>query len=206
MPSNRTYIAPIVEWNQEKGFGFVELEGKRILLHAYDFKALTRRVQLGDDILFTLGTDNDSRQCAKTARHAENGLNFLHLLILAALLVAPGLAIQRFALTHSLRLILGIAAFVLGLTYLMYWEDKRRARVAGWRVPENTMHFMELIGGWPAAYLAQRILRHKRSKFSYRLTFWLIVALYQFVAVDYLRGWPLLEVARQGYNNVMKHK
>jgi uncharacterized membrane protein YsdA (DUF1294 family) len=206
MSRNRTYIAPIVEWHQEKGFGFVEHEGKRLLLHAYDFKVLSRRVQVGDDILFTLGTDNDSRQCAKSARHADNGLNFLHLLLLATLLVAPGLAIQRFALTHNLRIILGIAAFVLGLTYLMYWEDKRRARVAGWRVPENTMHFMELIGGWPAAYLAQRVLRHKRSKFSYRLTFWLIVALHQFVAVDYLRGWPLLKEARQGLEQVMKSK
>jgi uncharacterized membrane protein YsdA (DUF1294 family)/cold shock CspA family protein len=206
MSNTRTYIAPIVEWNQEKGFGFLEYEGKRLLLHAYEFKTLTRRVQVGDDILFNLGTDNDSRQCAKNARHAENGLKCLHLLLLAALLVAPGLAIQRFALTHNLRLILGIAAFVLGLTYLMYWEDKRRARVAGWRVPENTMHFMELIGGWPAAYLAQCVLRHKRSKFSYRLTFWLIVALYQFVAVDYLRGWPLLQDARHGLEHVMKSK
>jgi uncharacterized membrane protein YsdA (DUF1294 family) len=206
MSRNPTCFARLVEWSPEKGYGFLEYEGKRLTLHAHDFTGVNRRVQVGDEILFTVGTDNDGRRCAKNARHAGNGFRLINLLILTALLVVPVQAIQRLGQAHDYRIIWGSVAFVFILTLVIYWEDKRRARAGGWRVPENTMHLLELIGGWPAAYLAQGLFRHKRGKFSYQLTFWLIVGLYQFVAIDYLRGWPLITVARQGVAQVMKGK
>ena len=206
MPRKSTCIARLSEWNQENGSGFLEHDGKRLLLHAHDFVVLKRRIRVGDEIRFTVGIDSDGKACAKNARHADKGLKPLNLLLLAALLVAPGLALRLFARTNDLRLIVGAGAVISLLTFLVYWEDKRRMRAARWRVPANTMHFMELIGGWPAAYLAQRLLRHKRGRFSYQLTFWLIVGLHQFVAVDYLCGWPLLKAAHQGYEQVMKRK
>jgi uncharacterized membrane protein YsdA (DUF1294 family) len=51
---------------------------------------------------------------------------------------------------------------------------------------------LELAGGWPGAFLAQRRLRHKCSKVSYQITFWLIVSLHIYVATDYLLGWRLV--------------
>jgi hypothetical protein len=45
-------------------------------------------------------------------------------------------------------------------------------------------------------YLGQRWFRHKSSKRSFRVPFWLIVALYQVVALDALLGWPLLSRVR----------
>jgi uncharacterized membrane protein YsdA (DUF1294 family) len=70
------------------------------------------------------------------------------------------------------------------LTFLFNFSDKRKARNKGWRVPESQLHLLELLGGWPAALLSQRILRHKTSKLSYQIIFWLIVGLYQFAAFD----------------------
>jgi len=46
------------------------------------------------------------------------------------------------------------------------------------------LHLLELLGGWPAALLSQRILRHKTSKMSYQIILWLLVSLYQFAAFD----------------------
>ena len=92
MSWNPSYVARLVVWYEEKGFGFLEHEGKRLLLHAHDFTALHRRVKAEDEISFTIGTDNDSRRCAKNARHAGSGFKLIHLFILSALLVAPGLA------------------------------------------------------------------------------------------------------------------
>lgn len=63
------------------------------------------------------------------------------------------------------------------LTYLAYYMDKRASRRGGWRVPERTLHHMALIGGSPAALLAQRQLRHKTSKKSFRRVFWAIAML-----------------------------
>ncbi|SJM91388.1 Cold-shock protein (fragment) [Crenothrix polyspora] len=47
-----------------------------------------------------------------------------------------------------------------------------------WRIPEKSLHTLELLGGWPGALLAQRTLRHKNRKPSYQVVFWLIVGLH----------------------------
>ena len=64
---------------------------------------------------------------------------------------------------------------ISGVTYLVYWWDKRRATQGGWRVAENTLHLLSASGGWPGALLAQQWLRHKSSKTSFQLQFWLMV-------------------------------
>ena len=52
---------------------------------------------------------------------------------------------------------------------VLYAWDKRRAKRGGWRVPENVLHAMELLGGWPGALLASKLFRHKSRKASYRI-------------------------------------
>lgn len=64
------------------------------------------------------------------------------------------------------------------LCYLSYFLDKRAAEKGLWRIPEKTLHSLELLGGWPGGLLAQRTLRHKNRKPSYQLVFWLIVGLH----------------------------
>ena len=59
------------------------------------------------------------------------------------------------------------------------------------------LHLLELLGGWPGAFLAQRRLRHKCSKGSYQFVFWLIVLGYQFAAYDSLQHW---QYSRAGLN------
>ena len=56
--------------------------------------------------------------------------------------------------------------------------DKRRAVRGGSRVPEKTLHVLELCGGWPGAFLAQKAFRHKTQKRSFRIVYWAIVALH----------------------------
>lgn len=71
---------------------------------------------------------------------------------------------------------------------LTYWWDKRRAQTGGRRVPENVLHGMTLLGGWPGAWWAQRRLRHKTQKVPFRVVFWVLVAVHLTVvgAVAYL--------------------
>lgn len=45
-----------------------------------------------------------------------------------------------------------------------FWYDKHQARLGGWRVPEKSLLLLALLGGWPAAKLAQRRFRHKTRK------------------------------------------
>ena len=57
------------------------------------------------------------------------------------------------------------------LTCVVYYIDKHAARRSGWRVQESTLHMMALLGGWPGAYVAQRIMRHKTMKESFQRVF-----------------------------------
>lgn len=58
------------------------------------------------------------------------------------------------------------------VAYLAYWLDKSAARADQWRTKESTLHLLGLVGGWPGALLAQRVLRHKSRKRSFQLVFW----------------------------------
>ena len=43
------------------------------------------------------------------------------------------------------------------------------------RTPENTLHLVAVFGGWPGALVAQDLFRHKSSKASFQVVFWLTV-------------------------------
>ena len=63
------------------------------------------------------------------------------------------------------------------LTGIMYGWDKLCAK-RGWsRVPEMRLHLMEFLCGWPGAWVAQRVFRHKSQKASFRRGFALAVVL-----------------------------
>jgi uncharacterized membrane protein YsdA (DUF1294 family)/cold shock CspA family protein len=64
------------------------------------------------------------------------------------------------------------------VTFYAYWRDKFAAQRGAWRTPESTLHLLGLVGGWPGGWLAQRLLRHKSSKASFRTTFWGTVVLH----------------------------
>lgn len=81
---------------------------------------------------------------------------------------------------------LAIYAVASLLTFVLYWRDKHSALKDRWRTPETTLHFFELVGGWPGALVAQQVFRHKTRKLSYQLAFWLIVVLHQAFWIDLL--------------------
>ena len=70
-----------------------------------------------------------------------------------------------------------VAAWVAinALTYMVYGADKSSAKRGGWRTPEARLHLLALLGGWPAAAVAQQRLRHKASKGEFRAVFWVTV-------------------------------
>jgi len=61
------------------------------------------------------------------------------------------------------------------VTFWFYWRDKYAAQQRAWRTPENTLHALSLLGGWPAARFAQQLMRHKTVKASFQSTYWATV-------------------------------
>ena len=64
------------------------------------------------------------------------------------------------------------------VTFVCYGIDKRSAQHGRRRIAEARLHLLALLGGWPGAWAGQQFFRHKTQKFSFRIVFWLIVALH----------------------------
>ena len=62
-------------------------------------------------------------------------------------------------------------------TFLAYGVDKRAAMRGDWRVPEADLHTLEFLGGWPGAFVAQKVFHHKSKKRSYQAMFWFMLVL-----------------------------
>lgn len=76
------------------------------------------------------------------------------------------------------QVILAVYAAMSIAAFAAFAVDKRAARLGRRRIPERTLHFLELLGGWPGALLAMRLVRHKRRKGSYVAALALIIALH----------------------------
>lgn len=188
-------MGKLVEWNDEKHYGFLEAGRLRIFLHIRDFAEHHKRPAIGDRITFIVGQDAQGRTCAKQAVHVNDGgrITVANLLLLGALLVLPVLALSH--RQADWRWAGGVGLVMTLLAYLAYAKDKRSAREKVWRHSELDLHLLELAGGWPGAFLAQRRLRHKCSKRSFQFWFWLIVLLYQLIAFDSLQNWKSARLA-----------
>ena len=99
-------------------------------------------------------------------------------IVLLGLLVLPGVAVWQAGETARLWITGWVVLVSVVAAGANAW-DKRRAQGGGRRVPEATLHGMELLGGWPGAFVAQRLVRHKTAKGRYQAVFWLIVAAWQ---------------------------
>lgn len=138
---------------------------------------------------------NEARGNAGKSRQtpARNGapgrLGATRLVFLLLMLFLPALALNRLCDAYDWRLVLGIALVVSVLSFWVCRADKKSAQAGAWRTSEAALHMLELLGGWPGSYLAQRLYRHKISKSGYQFVFWVIVIFYQLLAFDYLQSW-----------------
>ena len=183
----------ILEWDSKRGFGFLDHGGTRLFLHIRDYAARHHAPRKGDVVSFMVGEDPQGRPCAQVAQtiSSRSRLKATQFLALPFLLFLPSLAALK--MPYDLRIIAGYAALMSIIAWRAYSHDKRRALAGAWRISESSLHFLDLMGGWPGAFLVQKHLRHKTSKASFQFTFRFIICLYQFVSFDYLNNWKLSE-------------
>lgn len=96
-----------------------------------------------------------------------------------ALMLAYAAALAAAVLAQALPpWVAGALALVNALTFGAYALDKRAATQGRRRIRERSLHLWSLAGGWPAAWWAQRLLRHKTVKASFRRGYWVSVVLH----------------------------
>ncbi len=188
--SKAIHEGTITEWRSQSPFGYAECDGERVFLHIGNFTERAKWPEEGDRVSYQMGEDEQGRPCAQNVVLLTWGsvLGWPHLVALALLLVLPALAVPRLGEWLSPWWIALCALITSACAALNLWFDKRFAMKSRSRVPEATLHLFELTGGWPGSFLAQRVFRHKISKRGYQVVFWLIVLLYQLLALDLLCG------------------
>ncbi|NQZ11600.1 MAG: DUF1294 domain-containing protein, partial [Algicola sp.] len=130
----------------------------------------------GDIITFELVRENNNRYKAANVQFASEAkrLNKRHeaksnstfgvyfTLIFCGVLLAS-------IFTGKLPLIFaGLYILMSLVTFIAYAIDKSAAQNGRWRTQESTLHLLAVIGGWPGAFFAQNMLRHKSSKQTFK--------------------------------------
>jgi len=141
---------------------------------------------------------NPQRPSQQPSRGKAARFGLFSLLLLAALLILPVLAVR--AQGWDARWVTAYAGLISLVTYRTYASDKHRARTGNLRIPEAHLHFLELLGGWPGAWIAQRRLRHKCVKGSYQVTFGFIILIHQIAAYDALQDWQFTQTILNRFN------
>lgn len=178
------YQGRITIWNDEKGFGFITPNGggDKVFVHIKSFSARQRRPEGGELVTYECKVDTKGRPQAqavglvgvKPVPSRASGRSALPPLFAIGFLISVGAA------AFVGKLPLAILALYLGasvVAFVAYAFDKSAAQRNAWRTPENTLHLFALLGGWPGAMAAQRLLRHKSAKASFQVTFWVTVVL-----------------------------
>lgn len=201
----RAGFGRIERWDDARGFGFITPEDAtagapdRLFFHVRDFDRSGARPDVGTRVRYTPARQADGRwravqvaavvtpQPSRSARGPSKRRNahapasvaaggmrgLLPAIVVWCALLGYGLTSGR--LPH---LALTVLAGLNVLTAAAYALDKHAARHGRWRTPESQLHLLELLGGWPAAGLAQQLLRHKRAKPAYRRVFVAMVVLH----------------------------
>lgn len=196
----------VVRWDDARGFGFIRSATSisDVFFHVRDFRgAHTDGPRLGLAVTFEeihvggKGPRGMSVQPAGFARELPNSRSvntrpvqshrqpaasaqagsgaFFALPLMLGYAIALGWGVwMRYLPWWVLPALLLVSL----LTFFAYWQDKYAAGKNQWRISESSLHFWSLAGGWPGAWMAQQVLRHKSRKQSFRETFWGTVVLH----------------------------
>lgn len=188
-------LGKISEWNDDRGFGFIApLDGEpsRVFFHIRDYRLEGRRPEVGEFVKFTTQRQPDGRWRAQTVRRTVPAARRASPAMSARRPSRPPSAIPGAVAVLAYALLIGWAIrcdrlpfeamflpiILSAITFVVYALDKHAAQTGRWRTQETTLHALELLGGWPGAWVAQQALRHKSRKPGYRAAFWTMVVLH----------------------------
>jgi uncharacterized membrane protein YsdA (DUF1294 family)/cold shock CspA family protein len=177
----------LVEWNDDRGFGFVEpvAGGGRAFCHISQFALRSRRPVVGERVTYETSRDERGRlralkiQPAHAPRANEIRIPpwmspWVAVLVSVMFLISIG----GLAVTGHLPWIAPVVYLLASVvTVVAYAFDKSAAMTGRWRTKESTLHLLALVGGWPGAWISQLLFRHKTVKSAFIAGFVLSVLL-----------------------------
>jgi uncharacterized membrane protein YsdA (DUF1294 family)/cold shock CspA family protein len=178
------YQGKLTSWKDDQGFGFITPNGggERVFVHIKAFSSTRRRPDQNEIVTYELTTDKKRRPRAenvafvgkRSVEARSSGIGWGPVSFAALFLVFVLGAVVAGKLPSA---VLALYSGVSVVAFAIYARDKSAAQKSRWRTGESTLHFLGLIGGWPGALLAQKVLRHKSRKQSFQIVFRITVVL-----------------------------
>lgn len=182
----------LTTWDDSKGYGFITPVGetKEIFVHRSEYQG---RPLLNDKLSFTLAKDKNDRDCAinvikfhkaklTSTKEESNSIGMLSIFLIAVFYFILFYLSKK----GSMQLYIIPYYVVISIfTFYIYSKDKDYAQNGSWRISENTLHLLSILGGWSGALIAQNKLQHKSSKFSFKIVFFLTIALNLFLLFNF---------------------
>ena len=176
------YQGKIFDWKDEQGYGFVMPNGggQKAFVHIKNFSSQSRRPANGDLITYELLADDKRRFYATNilpvGKSSKTSSIYKQYFFANAFSITFCVILALSSLVGKLpSFILWLYLVVSVVTFIAYSLDKQAAKSKQWRTSEQTLHILALIGGWPGALAAQKVLRHKTIKTGFQITFWITV-------------------------------
>jgi uncharacterized membrane protein YsdA (DUF1294 family)/cold shock CspA family protein len=168
------------DWDDEKGFGFIRSDegNAKVFAHIHDFKSKHPRPRNGDGVDYQ--TRKDERGRLKAVAISRPGVEkskssfLLPLILILGFAVWIGIQTRIRSYPKELPIALGVLSLI---SYVQYARDKRLAKRHAFRIPEARLHFIDLLGGWPGGWIAQKRYRHKVSKAGFQAVFAITIVL-----------------------------
>lgn len=187
----------IVDWNDERGFGFVQADAidGHVFFHIKDFTGRSRRPAVGDFVVLSVGADDKGRKRAVTIAfaersplsHEEGHRDGAGPATVAAVSIVTGAFVALLVVDVYFgqlpTWILAAYGLMVPLSIQLYRQDKHAAQHGEWRVSERTLLLVDMLGGWIGAAFAQVALRHKVRKASFQIPFWTIASAHYFLCL-----------------------
>ena len=175
----------ISAWHDDKGYGFIAPIGgdPKVFVHIKAFQNRNRRPAIDDVVTYAVTKDERGRTRAANATLAGDKLvnnkrrrsSAVPAILFSTLfLAAVGMSVR---VGNVPPLILAAYVAISVITFIAYAIDKSAAQKGRWRTSEGALHVLALAGGWPGAWIAQQVLRHKSRKIEFRVVFWATVLL-----------------------------
>lgn len=177
----------VVNWHDERGFGFVRPEegGQDLFLHIKSFDSDVERPH--DGMAVSYSSEVNAQGQLRAERVVAVGANRWQTPAAKRLgaKILGYTAVAGFAAIVALEVMFwGMPAWVVAIyggvsivSFAFYWQDKNAAIAGTWRVPETQLHLLGLVGGWPGGVIAQIHFRHKTKKEKFARDFWYTVLL-----------------------------
>jgi len=174
----------LTRWKDDQGYGFITPNdgGGSVFVNVSSFSDQRRQPRRNDPVRYTVVFDGKDRARAEDIEfvvdpvHADaatgRGPGILALAVFFLLFVANSVREGKVPAE-----VLGLYLMASSFAFVFYKRDRAMDINHQRRIPENTLHLWSLIGGWPGAALAQKLVKPKSPRPSFQIVYWITIVL-----------------------------